>query len=240
MSIPESSRAPEPRPSTVPRMARVSTGGPGFGPRALILPRARGPWTWMVHPAQMECVGGKIVPRLLKATHEPGAFGNPPGGGGAAGSGHILHLTQQHWIEVPVQVPAIAWGKDRGQQEDILSAYLDDWHGVTDKGRPVVYVTDAWERPKSIGGTTIWQRDQQGFIEWRESLIKSMNLGLGDDGALSDEQITLAVDFLLSAIRSEAVKPGKMSTERVKMLVAHLPERYLTDSIRALIAPSTR
>ncbi len=236
MPFPATTTTPEPRPSTVPRMARHSTA-PGPGARPLILARARGPWTWMVHPAMMECVGGYVVPRLVKATHEPGAYGNGPQGG----RGHVLHLSNEGWTEVPPTVPAVAFGIDRTQEPDILATYLNDWHGVTDKGRPVVYVADAWERPTSVGGVTVWNRDHAGFVAWRRELIELLGLGLGPDGELSEDQIRLATEPLMASIRSEAMRPGKMSAERVKVLVAHLPTSFQESPVvRGLLESSAR
>jgi hypothetical protein len=190
----------------------------------------------MVHPASLECSGGQIVPRLIKASHEPGTCGNPPGPN--TGQGHITALRADGWVEVPADIPATAWGVDRTQEPDILATYLNDHHGVNARGEPVVYVADAWDQPVSVGGVTRWQRDQAGFVAWRVSLIRELGLGMAADGGLSDEQVLMAVEPLIAAVRSESSRTTPMSRARVLVLLAQLPEAHIPADLKKLLQPT--
>jgi hypothetical protein len=177
-------------------------------------------WTWMVSPSDLECIEGHVVPRLIKASHEPGVNGN--GAALGRGEGAIAYFTGQGYRAVPHDTPATANGVVRTPNP---STYLNVWQGVDSGERNTQLWRDAWDIPVQLGNQTHWRRDTEGWLALRRSLAGLV--GIGPGGTMSSEQVEIAIAPLLTALsRDAAVTQTPAVKARVKANLAQLPKEF--------------
>ena len=177
-------------------------------------------WTWMVSPSDLECIEGYVVPRLIKATHEPGVNGN--GADLGRGEGAVAYFTGQGYRMVPHDVPATANKQTRTPSP---STYLNVWSGVDSGQRPAQLWRDAWDIPVQLGTQTHWRRDTEGWLAFRHSLVRLV--GIGEDGAMSSEQVEIAVTPLLASLHRDASAAQTPAVKaRIKANLAQLPKEF--------------
>jgi len=198
---------PAPEQSQAPALA-----APALARGVLRLPRARGPWTYLVSPTKLGCWRGKIIPHLAKASHEPGFCGN--GRAHGHGEGMVAYMQTQGFTAIPHDMPGLsAFGTPRGGGQ---SYYLDRWEGLDSTGRPVVYWSEAWFRPRSLGRVIGWETDEEGWLDFLGRCLRLVS------PVLDQIQIDLACQPRISQIRSLLDRPD--SPRRKRLIDAHLQD----------------
>lgn len=200
------------------------TGGP------LRLARAQGPWTYMANPAKLGCFRGRIVPLLCKAWHEPGLNGNgrQPG----RGEGFIARMQPDGWTVIPHDTPAVAFGAAR--EGCAVSTYLDRYEGQLPSGAPVVYYSEAWARPQSLGSYVHWVRDDDGRAEWLAGLLAVIGYA-----ELLPVQVEMATQPLIRGVQKLAnrkqFRDDGLAQRNVATMIRHLPEEYRPTALRTVL-----
>ena len=205
--------------------ARATTTGLTSGP--MRFKSGRGPWTYLVNAGKLGCSRGVIVPLLAKAWHEPGLNGNDADPRGR-GDGFIAAMRRDEWVPVPHDFPAVAFGAQRVNQP--VSSYLDRYEGIDGIGRPCVYYSNAWARPRRVGRLIDWQRDVDGWNAWRASLLP-----LTGTDELLPAQVALAVDPLARRIRDLLLRDTVRSRHEMRGLLADMPREHAPPDILELI-----
>lgn len=216
-------------PSTsVPAFARGSSG-PSLGSAPLRLRGGRGPWTWMVSAAKLGCRNGQIVPLPVPAWHAPGISANIKGDRGA---GFIGQLGKLGYIEIPHNFApdAACFDSDRAGAEH--STYLQRWVGVDIEGRPAVRWSDAWERPMQLGHIVQWERDEVGRDAF---LVRALMEVVNRGQPLSDAQVKLATQPLISRIHAEANRATERSRLIIMQCARHLPTEHIPTSVHQIL-----
>ncbi len=209
-----------------PSLARGNT----LSRAALQLPGNREAWTYCVSPTRLHCVDGEILPELAKAWHTPGMNGN--GAGRGQGQGFVSNLMAVGYTPVPHDIACEAFGASRAGAS--LSSYLDRHEGIS-SGRPVVYHSDAWHRPKQLGHLTSWEFDREG---WKVFLRQC--LALVSPEGLVELQVQIAVNPVLRRIRAAEDRDDARGRRMLAQLVSHLPPEFVpADLMEAAEATST-
>lgn len=216
---------------TTPALAAPSLSTPDLASGTLRLPGYRGPWTYCVSPAMLHCFLGEIVPRLAKATHDPGAFGNAPGPN--RGEGAVAWHEARGYRRVPHDLAGlVAFGEPVAGG---VSHYLSRWDGVDPTGRPTAYHSDRWARPVSIGHLTEWERDEEGWLGFLLAVREIVIPG----GDLSPMQIRIATTPAISKVLRLLDRP--QDHPRVRRLLrqhaAHLPREYAPEGLLPYYEP---
>lgn len=210
--------------------ASVSFAGPSavsFAGATMLLPGPRDAWTWCVSPTALQCDHGAIVPRLAKAWHTPGLGGN--GRELGRGEGFVAALRDRFgYLPVPHDIECVAYGETRTVAAP--STYLDRYDGVDVKGRPCVYYTDAWHRPRRLGATTVWDWDADG---WRDFLGRCLRLVT--PGELDPVQVQIATEPLIRSIRRLLDRKDERAASTMELYLAHLPPDLAPPDLRKRI-----
>lgn len=228
MPLPENGAivAPTPTPAFA---APTSTA---FARPTLRIDRNQVAWTFCVNPQAVMCRGGKVVPALAKAIHEPGWNGNAARGHGPEiVNGSLLHMARDGWIPVPHTQPASAFGIDRATVLGLDSTYLDRHVGLLPDGSQGVRYSDAWSRPKALGSTVWWERDAAGFDEWLLSLWSLIS----PDGRPMEVQIQMACRPILSELGGLLQRGTPAAEHRMRALVAVLPPDRVPAAFRKFL-----
>lgn len=196
----------------------LAGAAPALSGRALSLPGSNTPWTLMVSPASLQCVSGHIVPRFAKARHEPGDNGNAPGPN--RGEGAETALRARGYQAVPHDMTGL-----RAFGEPIVggvSCYLTAHRGVDPAGRPCVFYTDRWTRPRQIGATVRWETDHAGRLEFMRRCLALMM-----PGGPEPIHIEIATEALIDKARRHLQFDAGAARDRIlSQIAANLPREH--------------
>jgi len=214
----------DPAPS-LPSLAAVGAG-PTLATGAIHVPRENLPWTYCASPIAVQCLRGRIVPRMAKASMVPGLNGN--GRHVDGGKGYLAELDSRGYVRIPHTFECIAFGEVRapGSVED--STYLTRHRGQH-AGHEVDYWTDAWVRPRLLGPMTRWDRDPEGWADFLGRVMELIH-----PGEIDPAQIEIAVDPLLR--RAHQVMHAETPHSRLVLtqLLTHIPAEYVPDDLSDL------
>ena len=225
-------KAPAAPPKTGPTFARL--GGPTLAKQTLLLRGPRSAWHYCVSPGALQCFRGHIVPRLAKAIMRPGLAGN--GRTDTGGHGALSELQTRGYKLVPHDMTVVAWGETRTAQTVKDSTYLVRWDGQTSIGQRVTYWADAWERPRVLGAQTIWERDDEG---WLDFLLRCLDLVTPRDELLP-EQVEIAIHPIKARLNTLLDREGKRADRLRKEALGHLPLEYWPEDYREQYADAAK
>lgn len=187
----------------------------------------------MLSESRLVCRKGRIVPAPAKAWMEQGFMNNQKGG---VGQGMIADLNGRGWVAIPHTRPAVAFGEPTipadAATTERMSTYLHKVKGVGPDGKPCTRWCDVWERPRGLGTSLVWDRDNDGRDEW---LISCLDLVV-PDGKLRQVHIDIA---LQPALRAAYGLLDRATTPRGRRLLLgqlnHIPVEHLPDDLKAAL-----
>lgn len=216
-----------------PRFAQNSVAG---GTGRLTLKAPRGGWTWMASPMVLHCEWGHIVPDLAKAQHVPGLNGN--GREQTDGGGMLIELSNDGFQKIEHTFPCIAFGEARPPsvfpehaRKDFVSTYIDIYDETDPTGKVLkTYYAETWDRPRVLGGQTIWSHDHAGRFDF---LLRVMDQ-IAPNG-LIDAQRDVATRGLLQRIEAARRRDDTGGKMALLKALQHMPAELAPPHVKHLL-----
>lgn len=180
-----------------PESAQARDRIPGFKPE----------WRYAVSPTEMQVIAGEVLPFPAQITIRPGVNGTT-----ATGDSSVAEASQGSRlgrIVVPLSVQVVAWGAKR-------TGYLVAYDGT--RGR---YHVSAWQRPRRLGASIVWDVDWDGWIGFLRQL-KTMYLSDTIDPLVAEA--TLAPLLAEIASLEGPAQHNPAAARRLAELRARLPK----------------
>ena len=211
------------QPDTAPRHSAGEI--PPSAPPAAAVPRATIPghrprFVYLYHPDHWRCVGGEILPRLIRVSAIPGAGGNGPDDV-LYPSGAIAAKMRQGWRQVPDDIEFECSGQKRSISSGQNHSTYIDWYDSTDGG----IWAEAWRRPRMVAGRLNWRTDEEGRLNLLRAIAKLLPEPSDMDvEAALQEPLTAAGDLLSRADDPRAAAHLRTLLKQIPR--KHIPPQY--------------
>ncbi len=209
--------------ATLPRAIRTPAAGV-----LRVLPRHD--FVLLVSPSEIDLVHGKPLPRLIRFPIDPGLMGVPPVKNPGdpiqwepAALRHCRALGRLIVDPLRYKLDITAFGQKvkPGDQEDLSDPRT--WYVRSYAGYKGTVNVSVWQRPRTLGGTVIWEHDKEGEIEFLLEIAEKM-FGGGDP-----------------AIKEAVLQEAKQNLRNLEDEARHRPRLQANvDAARAALEPEAK